>query len=87
MLPLSKNDCSLMMEAVNTSETSVTFYKSTRRNVPEDSRLHTRRRENLKSHLKEITSVLCDDVGTPQFKSQNYISLRIGLLYEGHFIF
>jgi hypothetical protein len=31
-------------------ETLVNFYKSTRRNNPEDSRLHTPRRENLKSH-------------------------------------
>jgi hypothetical protein len=41
----------LMMEAVSTSETSVNFYKCTRRKNPEDSHLHTRRRENLKSHL------------------------------------
>jgi hypothetical protein len=29
----------LMMEAVNTSETSVNFYQTTRRNIPEDSHL------------------------------------------------
>jgi hypothetical protein len=40
----------LMIEAANTSETSVNFYQTTRRNIPEDSHLHTRRRENLKSH-------------------------------------
>jgi hypothetical protein len=40
----------LMMEAASTSETSVNFYQTTRRNNPEDSHLHTRRRENLKSH-------------------------------------
>jgi hypothetical protein len=40
----------LMMEAAKTSETSENFYQITRRNDPEDSRLHTRRRENLKSH-------------------------------------
>jgi hypothetical protein len=39
----------LMMEAVSTSETSVNFYQTTRRNIPEDS-FHIRRRENLKSH-------------------------------------
>jgi hypothetical protein len=39
-----------------TSETSVNFYQTTRRNVPEDSHLLTRRRENLKSHLI-LTSV------------------------------
>jgi hypothetical protein len=34
----------LMMEAVSTSETSVNFYQTTRRNIPEDSHLHTHRR-------------------------------------------
>jgi hypothetical protein len=43
----------LMMEAANTSETSVNFYQTTRRNNPEDSHLHTRRRENQKSHSTE----------------------------------
>jgi hypothetical protein len=30
----------LVMEAANTSETSVNFYQITRRNSPEDSHLH-----------------------------------------------
>jgi hypothetical protein len=41
----------LIMEAVSTSEASVNFYQTTRSNIPEDSNLHTRHRENLKSHL------------------------------------
>jgi hypothetical protein len=40
-----------MMEAASTSETSVNFFQTTRRNNPEDSHLHTCRRENLKSHI------------------------------------
>jgi hypothetical protein len=40
----------LMMEAESTSKTSAYFYQTTRRSNPEDSHLHTRRRENLKSH-------------------------------------
>jgi hypothetical protein len=40
----------LLIEAANTSETSVNFYQTTRRNNPEDSHLHTRSRENLKSY-------------------------------------
>jgi hypothetical protein len=43
-----------MMESVSTSETSVNFYQTTRRNIPEDRHLHTRRRENLKSQLTDI---------------------------------
>jgi hypothetical protein len=42
----------LMMEAVRTSETPVNFNVTTRRYIPEDSKLQTRRRENLKSHTK-----------------------------------
>jgi hypothetical protein len=38
------------MEAVRTSEMSVNFNLTTRRYIPEDSKLHARRRENLKSH-------------------------------------
>jgi hypothetical protein len=38
-----------MMEAVRTYETSVNFNVTTRRYIPEDSKLHTRRCENLKS--------------------------------------
>jgi hypothetical protein len=41
----------LMMEAARTSEASENFYQTTRRNIPEDSHLHTRHRENLKSYL------------------------------------
>jgi hypothetical protein len=31
------NAIALMMEAVSTSETSVNFYQTTRRNIPDDS--------------------------------------------------
>jgi hypothetical protein len=41
-----------MMEAVRTSETSVDI-QLTRQYIPEDSELHTRRHEDLKSHNKE----------------------------------
>jgi hypothetical protein len=45
-----------MMEAVRTSETLVNFYQTTRCYNPEDSNLHTHRRENLKSYLITVTS-------------------------------
>jgi hypothetical protein len=44
----------LIMKAVSTSETSANFYHTTRRNNPEDGHLHTRRRENLKSHILRV---------------------------------
>jgi hypothetical protein len=42
----------LMMQAVRTSETSVYYKETQRSNIPEGSNLHTRRRVNLKSHVK-----------------------------------
>jgi hypothetical protein len=47
----------VIMEAASSSKTSVNFYhQTTLRNIPEDSHLHTRRRENLKSHLYNTLS-------------------------------
>jgi hypothetical protein len=44
----------LMMDAAHTSETSVNFYQTARRKNPEDSHLHTRCRDNLKSECNTI---------------------------------
>jgi hypothetical protein len=38
------------MEAARTSELSVDIQLRTRQDIPEDSELHNRRRENLNSH-------------------------------------
>jgi hypothetical protein len=51
-----------MMEAERTSETSVDIQLRTRQYIPEDSELHTRRRENLKSHIVISKSPLLLDV-------------------------
>jgi hypothetical protein len=48
----------LMMEAARTSETLVNFYQTTRCYNPEDSTLHTHRRENLKSYLALTMTVV-----------------------------
>jgi hypothetical protein len=42
-----------MMEAAGTSETLVNFYQTTQCYNPEDSHLHTHRRENLKSNPED----------------------------------
>jgi hypothetical protein len=52
-----------MMEAVHTSETSVNFNMTTR-HIPENSKLHTRRRDNLKSHTQEIISNASVELGS-----------------------
>jgi hypothetical protein len=44
-----------MMAAVRASETPVNFNVTTRRYIPEDSKLHTRRRENLKSKVGRVS--------------------------------
>jgi hypothetical protein len=43
-----------------TSETSVNFYQTTRRNISGDSHPHTRRRENLKFHMVKNSHVKDD---------------------------
>jgi hypothetical protein len=47
----------LMMEAASGFEKSVN-YQITRRNNPEDTHIHTRRSENMKSHNEKDVSVL-----------------------------
>jgi hypothetical protein len=47
--PRAASLIALMMEAVRASETSVNPHQSTRRYNPEDSHLHSQRRENLKN--------------------------------------
>jgi hypothetical protein len=50
-MPPSTGLNALKMEAASTSETSANLCQIKRRNNPEDRNLHTRRRENLKSHI------------------------------------
>jgi hypothetical protein len=49
-----------MMEAVCASETSVNIYLTTHQYILEDYKLHTRRRENLKSHIDLKLLYFCE---------------------------
>jgi uncharacterized protein YfbU (UPF0304 family) len=44
----------MMVKAVHTSETSVYFKETIWHYIPEGYHLHTRRRENMKSHTQQI---------------------------------
>jgi hypothetical protein len=50
---------SLMMEAVRTSETSVDNHFTRQYNPEDNSEHHTRRRENLKFHLRPVKAHVC----------------------------
>jgi len=71
----------LMMEAVRTSETSVNFNLTTRRYIPEDSKLHTRRRENFKTH-NFLTLRNADCMFVPNFHPLNIDDYNISCIYN-----
>jgi hypothetical protein len=69
-----QDDEALMMESVRTSETSVNFNMTTRRYIPEDSKLHTRRRENVKSQILSLSEYFMLIPSTKFFKFVVYLT-------------
>jgi hypothetical protein len=81
-----------MMEAARTSETSVDNY-FTRQYIPEDkSELHTRLRENLKSHMNKtgLVKLLCRGNSSAEELALNlnsinqliFVMVKCGVLFE-----
>jgi hypothetical protein len=70
----------MMMQTAITSETSVNVYQTTGRNNPEDSRLHTRRRENLKSHSVVVVCLaVCPNVSSSKLLTRFRLNLVLGV--------
>jgi len=67
-----------MMEAVRTSETSVDNHSIRQYNPEDSSEHHTRRRENLKSHIVRISVLIPNDVCSVT------ACLRVGMQISSH---
>jgi hypothetical protein len=74
-----------MKEAPSSSETSV-LTRATRRNNPEDTILHSHRRENLKSY-KEIVIFIATTITTSNLDIFMVIKMSFKLGYFYHFRF
>jgi hypothetical protein len=74
------DDGRLMMEAASTSEMSVNFYQTARRNNPEDSHLHQRvhKSPQLVPFLKQLNSVNIRSISLRSILIVSY-QLRSGL--------
>jgi hypothetical protein len=76
----------LMMEAESNSETSVNFNVTTRRFIPEDSKLHSRRRENLKSQGTLFETRLFSQKSVPDKEiskgERKYLKVSLSCLYS-----
>jgi hypothetical protein len=70
------------MEAVRTSETSTSLCHTSRHNIPEDSHLHTRRRETLESHLIGIACVLYKMQHTNGWRERGMTSVSFSYKYR-----
>jgi hypothetical protein len=73
---LNASFIALMIEAVNASEPSVTFYETTRCNVTEESHLHTLRSKKLKSRNNQDSCSLIGCKLANSLYRLNFTSLK-----------
>jgi hypothetical protein len=64
------------MDAVRTSKTSLYSNESTRRYISEDSNPHTRRPENLKSHISEIYIIDLNEICILRHVAYQFCAMR-----------
>jgi hypothetical protein len=79
-IPSSLILVTLMMEALNCSETSV-LIRTTRRNVPEDSNLHSHRRENLKAYNQKSVVRRTNPRRAHNFINRLLLHMEAGVVY------
>jgi hypothetical protein len=78
--------CVLMMEAASTSETSVNFYQTTQRNIPEDSHFKKQRVSITKTSLlivfREILAVYFENhakaINTLGWQNAELLNVKTG---------
>jgi hypothetical protein len=72
-----------LVEAASISETSIKICRTMRCNIIEDSRIHIRRRENLKSLiLKEIDVSVCCELLLQMLHSNSRLSMHQSMKSE-----